>query len=235
MNLGFTAVIDLDPVDDFDCFAFTLAVDSRVTATANDGGDGRCAGGALDPEVVLYNAGETDTAAFIESNDDIDLLGDNFCAALEVGLAAGDYVACVTVSTFSSDVQLDVTSTIVAEELPPDDGGDQATATAVELPFSQNLNIVQGGDIDCFAFTTTVRGTLAFETSDGADGCPGDTQMRFFDSADTEIPFDDDGGVGDCSSLSTVQDAGAYVVCVEDNGLDNSILDVVLAAQFTEE
>ncbi|MCA9546404.1 MAG: DVUA0089 family protein, partial [Myxococcales bacterium] len=74
---------------------------------------------------------------------------------------------------------------------------------------------------------------LAF-TSDGAEGCPGDTVMELFDADTNEsLATNDDGGPGQCSQIELNLDAGSYRIVVTEFGDDEAIDALTLTVLFT--
>ncbi len=64
------------------------------------------------------------------------------------------------------------------------------------------------GQTDVYRFTADDFATMRAQTSDGGDGCPGDTRLQLFPidldgNRGDRIGFDDDGGTGVCSLLTT--------------------------------
>ena len=66
------------------------------------------------------------------------------------------------------------------------------------------------GDIDCFTFTIIDKGEYIFTTM----GTEGDTLLYLYDAAGTELMFNDDGGTGYFSRISTLLEAGTYYLKV---------------------
>ncbi|MGK0358272.1 MAG: cysteine-rich repeat protein, partial [Bradymonadia bacterium] len=138
----------------------------------------------------------------------------------DADLAAGDY-AIIVEDLGRNNVQIAYTIAL-RNTLAVDAGGDFDGAFVRE-----------GNDV--FTITFDVDTTAAFETGDGAGGCPGDTRMNIFpivDGARGDAIFDDDAGVGLCSLVNQDFVAGNYAVVIDGFGggaIDAYVLSVTFA------
>ena len=94
--------------------------------------------------------------------------------------------------------------------------------------------VARGNDL--FVVNVAQAGGYAFETSNGAGGCSGDTTLTLFsvaaDGTREEIGFDDDTGFGTCSLLNAELEAGSYELLAQGyNGQANAgyVLSVAVA------
>jgi len=135
--------------------------------------------------------------------------GPVLCSLIELGeLAAGTYE--IRVGEFGDNGEIGQYTLDFRLEVPLENG-DFAGAFVAE------------GD-DLFSFSLAGEGAVSFTTGDGDGGCPdGDTTMTLFGfdegGARVQVAFDDDGGVGFCSSIAEAAlGAGDYEVVVQGFG-----------------
>ena len=198
---------------------YTFTVDHtqstvRVTTTGCDA--------ASDTTIGIFPVNEDGTLGNrIAFNDDIEP-GVNTCSRLTTILDAGNYLIRVrgflgrAIARYSIDYRLETNVTA---------GGDYDGALAVE-------------GTDLFVFDLAADGRAILETSDGADGCPGDTVMNLYpidvDGNRGAVISDDDGGTGACSLLDRDLTAGRYEVEINEHpfGGNVAIEAYVLTVQF---
>ena len=81
---------------------------------------------------------------------------------------------------------------------------------------------IAGSSDSWFVTVDHTRSQLSAESGDGAGGCPGDTRITVYASADgvrgEQVAFNDDGGEGLCSLVTADLDAGTYEVVVDGFG-----------------
>lgn len=86
-----------------------------------------------------------------------------------------------------------------------------------------------GGD-DLYTFTLAAAAPVALSTSDGADGCPGDTRLTLFgvDAEGARVAVAADDGQAPCAGLAVDLEPGAYEVEASgrDAALDAYVLEV---------
>ena len=192
---------------------FRFVVDhgpSRLTASTGDG----VGGCPDDTTLTLLDA----NGAAVAFNDDA--LG--VCSLLDEDLAPGTYTLVVAgfggraIPAYLLDFRLSV------------------DVSAADTLYSGAF--VQDGN-DLFVLRH-LGGTVRFETSDGAGGCPGDTFMRLFgqdaNGARVELGLDDDGGFEVCSLLEQDLPAGDYELEVSGFG-NRAIPGYQLAVSLTGE
>jgi cysteine-rich repeat protein len=89
----------------------------------------------------------------------------------------------------------------------------------------------QAGSFDRFTFTLAARSTVRLDTSDGAAGCPGDTEAVILDAQGVEITGDS--GDGECAAVRTELPAGRFTLVVRAAGgvgLNRYTLDAAFIA-----
>ena len=90
------------------------------------------------------------------------------------------------------------------------------------------------GSLDRFTFGLAAQTAIHLETTDGTDGCPGDTVLALFDVGGAEpvvIADDDDSGPAACSRLRGTLPPGEYELIAFGYG-GESVDPYVLAARF---
>ncbi len=211
-SVPFRRTFDLQPgATDEDCWRFSLALPSTLSATTTAAAGGGC-GPSFDTYLELFDEGFSSTGPFLLRDADNDM--DDFCAAMDLDVAAGTYTICAT-SAVDADlarVQIDVDATPldVVDDAPNAPAGATSAGSA---PIGGTFDLQPGNDVDCLAFTTGATGTLTVAVSDGAGGCPGDTFVELYDDQGFVASNDDD-GVDLCAALVRDVPAGGYVACV---------------------
>lgn len=117
---------------------------------------------------------------------------------------------------------IDVVPACDPDAFEPDDSSADASPIASGSP--QTHNICPVGDEDWVTFTLGQETAVTIETS----GPSGDTRMWLFDSALSELEFDDDGGAGLFSRIDRecgidALPAGTYYVKIDEFGDDHEI------------
>ncbi len=195
---------------ELDRFRFTADNQAELRVLTSDG-NGRCFD---DTVVTVFNTTGGGRERVAEDDDS----GPGLCSDLHTFVAAGNYEIEVlgfsngAVGAYTLDYRLTVDVTA---------GGEFAGATP------------RDGD-DLFSFALRSRQTLSAETSNGAGGCPGDTEvalMRVNAVGNREdVADDDNGGAGQCSLLEQELAPGSYeMVVTAANGLASYALDVAFA------
>jgi hypothetical protein len=130
---------------------------------------------------------------------------------------------------------------------------DVTTADAAMLTLSLigttqvNASLTAGEDAyDVFVATTDAAARVQLWTGNGAGGCPRDTEMYQIDgaildaegieaaiTADNRLGYDNDGGVGTCSRLDGVMDAGTHYFVVSARNPQQDIPAYVFNANIT--
>ncbi len=118
----------------------------------------------------------------------------------------------------------DANGTLIGAVTGPALDGSAVTSFYGQIGTDGAATTVGPSDVDMFAFTVAVPGTVTIETSADPNG-PGafDTQLRLFNSNGTEIGFDDDSGEGNFSLLQSALPTGTYYVGV--SGYNNRNYD----------
>ena len=83
-------------------------------------------------------------------------------------------------------------------------------------------------DVDCYALTTVVDGTITVVTSDGAGGCPGDPLVHLVTLGFNDVAFSTA-----CGQIDFFTTPDSFFVCVEDNNSNDAIIGLVIEGTFT--
>lgn len=184
-----------------------------------------------------------DDAETFRLNDDIDL----YAVALHeaghaLGLNHSSDPSAVMYATYQSGInglRPDDIAGIRSLYSSIGDGGTQADAyepdnTSPGNPITSNSpqpkSIFPAGDQDWNRFTIGNDGAeVIIETSGGS----GDTQLFLYNSSLTRINFDDDGGSGLFSKITTSLSSGTYYIKVEEFGNDNTIAAYSISLQVS--
>ncbi|MHC4837767.1 MAG: DUF4215 domain-containing protein, partial [Planctomycetota bacterium] len=221
------------PAGYYDTYFFEIDQPSDVDLFVHDGSGG-CPG---DTEMTVFRVenGQRSQAAY---NDDY---GFSKCSRVQAALPHGryevrinrfrnlaldEYVLSVSIKSRSAcgDRQIDAD-----EEC--DDGNDRngdgcSADCQVEPQDARDGGDFQGGhpegSFDRWDFQVPENGTMTtIYTHNGVGGCDVDSRItlyRLSNNAGTEIAFDDDGGVGTCSRIQRLLQAGNYYVVVDSLG-----------------
>ena len=204
----------------------------RALASDDDGGAGTCSRLQLDLDagdytIVVDGFAGAAVGAYVLSLEIRPLLAaDDPCDPNDPGPLCPDGTGCVGAPGAATCAPVCGDGLRVDPEacddgnLEPGDGCDAECGVEPPPDVSGSGDFPRGVPEDganTFELSVARRSELVVHTSDGADGCPGDTVMDLgrIDPATgeaTSIASDDDGGIGLCSRLTRVIEPGDYVI-----------------------
>lgn len=178
-----------------DRYALSLAAGALVTFDVACDGDG---------ELTVMDS----TGARLGFSDD----AVGLCPRLRLNLPAGAY--SVLINERLNDDTMNYSLVVTCEPplpLESEPNGEPGTADAIACGGAVSGTVSPVADLDFWTFSLATLSQVVVETD-----CTGDTTLTLFDSTLTQIGFDDDGGAGLCSRLTTMLDSGTYYVVVGD-------------------
>lgn len=197
---------------DVDWARFTVSVESLVVVTAS--------GPLGDTEMYLYDSLGAPSAHIVYDNDG----GPGLYPMISMQLLPGVYYVRLNengmnqaVSQYSLNLSIGPlpptpTATVSLQDgFEPDN--DHTAAAWIYSGFPQPHTLHQTGDVDWLKFTIGDDSTVVITTS----GAAGGTQLWLYTEAGvplTAIAFDDNGGAGDFSLISSLLGAGTYYIKV---------------------
>ncbi len=187
-------------------------------------------------------SGGTATILVDASRSDCSWTTSNTLSWVSLSLSSGTGDSTVTITVTSNDGAARTGSVTIAGQTysisqaasdTQDDyepNNSSAEATSIVVNSSQTHSIIPADDLDWFTFTLSRAADIVIETS----GVSGDTRLWLYDSALTQIDFDDDSNTGYFSLISRNSlAAGTYYIKIDSYNNDDTIIDYTVSISAT--